>query len=107
MIGVILIVSAGRYALDREPVRLRFINVLSLGHLAFIAGATLSDVATVFWTVAAESTPNETRTRVMLEGLKESTRPAVMGLLLLGLALILVSIGVYRVGISELRAARG
>lgn len=107
VIGAILVASAGRFALDREPVRLRFVTVLSLSHLAFIGGSMMDDVATVFWTVSAEGMSEDVRSRILLEGLKECTRPGVLGLLLLGLALILVSIGVYRVGLSELRAARG
>jgi uncharacterized membrane protein YqhA len=107
VIGVILVVSSGRYAIDREPVRLRFVTVLSFGHLAFIAGAVLTDMATVLWAVSAEGLSEEIRTRILLEGMKESTRPGVLGLLLLGVALVLVSIGVYRAGLSELRAARG
>ena len=43
---------------------------------------------------------------VLAEGLKESSRPGVMGLAFLGLGLILVTIGVYRVGRRELGAAR-
>jgi hypothetical protein len=67
----------------------------------------LTDVATVLWAVSSEGMSDEMRPRIILEGLKESTRPGVMGLLLLALALVLVSIGVYRVGLRELRAARG
>ena len=45
--------------------------------------------------------------RLLVAGLKESTRPALLGFGLLSLSLILVAIGVYRVGQRELRAARG
>ena len=45
--------------------------------------------------------------RIFAEGMKECSRPAVLGLPLLGLALILVTIGVYRVGRRELAASSG
>ena len=41
--------------------------------------------------------------RLLVAGLKESTRPALLGFGLLSLSLILVAIGVYRVGQRELR----
>lgn len=40
-------------------------------------------------------------------GLKESSRPAILGLTLLSLALIFLTIGVYRAGRKELRGLRG
>jgi hypothetical protein len=112
VIGMVLIASAGRYAFDREPVRMRFIAILSWTYLAFIAMATLTDVATVLWAVSSEDTSGENwagdkRLRIFLEGMKECTRPGVMGLAFLCVALVLVCIGVYRSGLRELRAARG
>ena len=107
VLGLMLTVSAARYALDGEPVRLRFIGVLSLTHLAFIATALAADVAMVFWYLQSrERVPDAELWRILFEGLKESSRPALLGFPLLGLALILVSIGVYRVDRRELAAAR-
>jgi hypothetical protein len=105
VLGLMLVVSAGRYTFDGEPVRLRFIGVLSLTHLAFIATALTSDVAKVFWYLQSpERVPDAELWRILFEGLKESSRPALLGFPLLGLALILVSAGVYRVGRRELAA---
>lgn len=109
IVGVILLVSAAQYAFDGEPVRLRVITALALLLLVFVAEGMLTDVATVLWYVASDEhglTP-ELRSRALLEGLKESTRPGVLGLGLLGLGLTLVTIGVHRVGRRELAAARG
>ncbi|HMJ57480.1 MAG TPA: hypothetical protein VK540_35660 [Polyangiaceae bacterium] len=108
VLSVILVGSAGRYAFDGEPVRLRFIGVLSLTLLAFIGTALTADVAKVFWYLESpDRVADAMFLRILAEGLKESSRPALLGLPLLGLALILVSIGVYRVGRRELGAARG
>jgi hypothetical protein len=108
VLGLMLIVSGARYMLDGEPVRLRFIGVLSLAHLAFIATGLTADVAKVFWYLhSSEHVPDAELWRTLFEGLKESSGPALLGFPLLGLALILVTIGVYRVGNRELAAARG
>ena len=108
VLSVILVGSAGRYAFDCEPVRLRFITAVSLTLLAFIAASLTAAVAKVFWFLESpERVPDAQFLRILAEGLKESSRPALLGLPLLGVALILVSIGVYRVGRRELAAARG
>jgi hypothetical protein len=108
LLSVILVVAAGRYAFDGEPVRLRFIGVLSLALLAFIATAVSANVAKVFWYLESPERVSDAMVpRIFFEGLKESSRPALVGLPLLGVALTLVTIGVYRVGRRELAAARG
>jgi hypothetical protein len=108
IVGVILVVSAARYALDGEAVRLRFVVALSLALVASIATACTADMAKVFFYLESpERVPDAMFLRVLVEGMKESSRPAVLGLPLLGLALIAVSIGVYRTGRRELVAARG
>jgi hypothetical protein len=118
LIGGVLAVTAGRYMLDREPVRLRLIMVLSLALLAVVAQGILSDVAQVMWVLArenlppglgqqAEPAPMDVRMRILMEGMKESMAPGILGLGLLALSLILVAIGVYLVGRRELEATRG
>jgi len=108
VLSVILIVSAGRYAFDGEPVRLRFITALSLTLLAFIVASVTAGAAKVFWYLeSSERVSDAMLPRIFAEGMKECSRPAVLGLPLLGVAMILVSIGVYRVGRRELTAARG
>ncbi len=108
VLGLMLVFSAGRYMLDGEPVRLRFIGALSLTHLVFIVTGLTSDVAKVFWFLHnPERVPDAQLWRILFEGLKESSRPVLLGFPLLGLALTLVTIGVYRVANRELAAARG
>jgi len=108
VLGVILVVSAARYAIDGESARLRFVIAMSLSLVASIATACTADVAMVFWYLQSpERVPDAMFHRILAEGLKESSRPAMLGLSLLGLALIAVSIGVYRTGRRELAAASG
>jgi hypothetical protein len=108
VLSVILIVSAGRYAFDGEPVRLRFITALSLSLLAFIGAGVIAGAAKVFWYIESpERVSDAMLPRIFAEGMKECSSPAVLGLPLLGVALILVSIGIYRVERRELTAARG
>jgi hypothetical protein len=108
VLSLILVACAGRYAFDSEPVRLRFITALSLTLLAFIVGSVTAGAAKVFWYLESpERVPDAMLPRIFAEGMKECSRPAVLGLPLLGLALILVCIGVYRDERRELAAARG
>ena len=108
VLGVMLVVSAARYAIDGESVRLRFVVALALSLVASIATACTADVAKVFWYLQSpERVSDALFLRILVEGLKESSRPAMLGFPLLGLALIAVSIGVYRTGRRELAAAGG
>jgi hypothetical protein len=108
VLGGILVVSAARYAMDGEPVRLRFVVALCLSLVASIATACTADVAKVFFYLESpDRVPDALFLRILAEGLKESSRPAMLGLPLLGLALIAVSIGLYRTGRRELAAAGG
>ena len=104
--GLVLLVSAGRYAWDLEPARLRFSVVMSLLVLAASAHAMLTDVAQVLWYVQSpERAPDAELVRTVFTGLMESTRPGGLGGALVTLALVLIAIGVYRGGRRELRAA--
>ena len=105
LVGLVVLYASIRYLVDGEPVRLRFILALVLAQLALVAQATLADVAAVMNHLI--HTKPEMRSVLLVAGLKESTRPALLGFGLLSLSLILVAIGVYRVGQRELRAARG
>jgi hypothetical protein len=108
VLGILLMVSAGRYAFDGEPVRLRFIAVLALSLMVFGIGGTGAAVAKVLWYLEDETrVPADQFLRILAEGPKEASRPCVTGLALLGFGLVLVAIGVYRVGRRELEAARG
>jgi hypothetical protein len=108
ILGLVLLGSTARYAFDLETVRLRFIAALSLALVAFIASGLVINTAMVFWYLQSpERVPDAQYLRILAEGLKEASRPANLGLPMLGLALILVSVGFYRSGRRELAAARG
>jgi hypothetical protein len=105
IVGLIVLYASIRYLIDGEPVRLRFLLALTLAQLALVAQATVADVSAVL--NAAKHARPEVFERLLVAGFKECTRPALLGFGLLALSLILVAIGVYRVGVRELRAARG
>ena len=105
IVGLVVLYASIRYLVDGEPVRLRFILALSLAQLALVIQASVADVAAVM--NALNHAPPEVFSRLLVAGLKESTRPALLGFGLLSLSLILVAVGVYRVGQRELRAAAG
>ncbi len=103
--GLVLLVSAGRYAFDGEPVRLRFaVAMCFVVGLASLHGM-LTDVAAVFSYVQDPvRAPDSELTRIVFTGLMESTRPGALGGALLALAAALLAVGVYRAGARELRA---
>jgi hypothetical protein len=108
ILGVLFVAGAARYAFDVEPVRLPFLGVLALTLLTFIATGLIADVANVFKYLADPGrVPDAMLPRIFAEGLKESSRPALLGLPLLGIGLTLVTIGLYRTLRRELSAARG
>jgi hypothetical protein len=110
ILGIILVVSSIRYMIDGDPIRLRFFIVLSLALLTATTFAVLTDVSKVMAFLAREREPRfapDQYLQWLAEGLKESSRPAVLGFGMFGLALDLVAVGYYRVGRRELRAARG
>jgi len=105
VMGLMLAWSSARYAIDNEPLRLRFIVALALALVVTMGHATWTCVAAVFHHLAQR--PSEPFARTLVTGLMESTRPAILGGALLTLALILVAIGVYRSTQRELQALRG
>ncbi len=58
-------------------------------------------------THSARAAASAQKTRHLYEGLKESSRPGVLGLALLSIGLSFVAIGIYRAGKRELDAMRG
>jgi hypothetical protein len=104
VMGVILVVASLRYAMDSEPVRLRFIAAIALALVVTMVHATWTCFAAVFHYL--EQSKDERWLRSLMTGLMESTRPATLGGALLAVGLILVAVGAYRSGQRELRALR-
>ena len=105
VMGLIAVWASARYAIDTEPVRLRFIAAISLALVVTMAHATWTCFAAVFHYL--QQSPHVPFARTLMTGLMESTRPATLGGALLVVALILVAVGAYRSTQRELRAIRG
>ena len=105
VMGLMVVWAAARYALDTEPIRLRFIAAIALALMVTMAHATWTCFAAVFHYL--QQSPHVPFARTLMTGLMESTRPATLGGALLVVALILVAVGAYRSTQRELRAIRG
>lgn len=103
--GLVMLGSAGRYAFDGEPARLRFALAVGAVLVVSMTHAMLTNVAAVFSYVQdPERAPDAELARIVFTGLMESTRPGALGGAILTLGLVLVAIGVYRGSRRELRA---
>jgi len=105
VMGLILVAASARYALDGEPVRLRFIAALGTAHVVTTLFGSWLAVAAVLRYM--QTVPAAEFQKTLVVGFTESTRPGLLGGALLVLALIAVAIGAYRAGRRELRALRG
>jgi hypothetical protein len=101
-IGLVLVASAARYAWKPETRRLGFVGAMALALVPATVSATLSDLGTVFFALSHEERfQGEQRIRVLLEGLKECTRPGVFGAVVLTVAALLLAVGMSRRGRTE------
>jgi hypothetical protein len=93
VLGLVTLVASARFAWMPHRTRLAFVIGMWASTLAQIAHSTLTDLAAVFRALANQPVPDP---RILLEGLKECTRPGILGGVFLVLALVLVSIGLQR-----------
>jgi len=105
VMGLLLVWAAVRYAIDGEPVRLRFITALGVALVVTMLHATWTCLAAVLHFL--QTVPDAEFRRTLMTGLMESTRPATLGGALLALALIAVAVGAYRSSRRELAALQG
>jgi hypothetical protein len=104
--GLVALASAGRYAWDMESARLRFAVVMTVLVAVASIHAMLTDVAAVFsYVTDPANVADADLTRVVFQGLMESTRPGAMAGIFIVLALCLVAVGVQRDGQRQLRTA--
>jgi hypothetical protein len=97
VLGLVTLSAAGRFAWAPERGRLGFIGGMWATTLVQILHATWTDCAEVFRALSDEERiPSDQLVRVLFEGLKECTRPGILGGLFLVLTLLLVSIGLQR-----------
>jgi hypothetical protein len=97
LLGLVALASATRYALRPERLCLRFVAILWLTLLVVIVHASITDVAAVFrYLEDPARAPDGQMARLLVTGLKESTRPAALGGIFLTLVPLLAAAGVYR-----------
>ena len=95
--GVVTTGAAGRFAWRPERERLGLAFGMWLTTLTQIICATWGDLSSVFRTLQdATAVPDDRVARTLFEGLRECTRPGLLGGQFLVLALLLVAIGLGR-----------
>ena len=99
LIGLVSLGAAIRYAARPERPHFRFAAALWLTLLVVVVHASITDVAAVFgyFDDPGRATDSEIP-RLIIRGLKESTRPAVLGGIFLTLVPLLAAVGIYREG---------
>jgi len=104
--GLIIIVASIRYALDGEPIRVRFIAATAVAMVAMMMFWTLCDVVIMFRGMHAAQITSDKAHTAMEEGLSAVINQWGLGLLAITLAAIAVAIGAYRAGARQIRALR-
>ena len=102
LLGLAALASAVRYAARPERQSLRFAAALWVTLVVAVVHASITDLAAVFgYFQDPGRAPDPQIPRTLLIGLKESTRPAVLGGIFLTLAPLLAAVGLYREGASR------
>ena len=97
LLGLVTLASSIRYMARPERYCLPFIAALWVALLVVVVHATVSDVAAVFtYLEDPVRAPEGQMARLLIGGLKESTRPAGLGGIFLTLSPLLVAGGIYR-----------
>ena len=95
LLGVLSLVSAWRYAAQPGAHKVGFLVALWVALVSVVVHAVLTDLAAVFRHVSEEVSDADL-TRVLLIGLKESTRPAALGAFFLTLLPLFIAVGLWR-----------
>ena len=102
LLGLVTLASAIRYAIRPEPLCVRFIAALWLTLLVAIVHASITDLGAVFHFFEDPArAPDGQIPRLLLVGLKESTRPAALGGIFLTLVPLLAAVGIFRDGVAR------
>jgi hypothetical protein len=97
--GMVMVGAAVRFAQRPELGQLRFIKAMGLTTGMATVHATWLDVGSVFRFLEEPSrAPDAEFHRILVTGLKESTRPGSLGALLLMLGCLFVAVGLLRAG---------
>jgi len=99
LIGLVSLGAAIRYAARPERLWFGFAAALWVTVLVCVVHASVTDVAAVlgYFDDPGRATDSEIP-RLIIRGLKESTRPAVLGGIFLTLVPLLAAVGIYRQG---------
>jgi hypothetical protein len=104
--GIILIVASIRYAIDGEPIRLRFILATVLAMLTMMSFWTICDIVVMLKGMYTSGWTSEPARTAMAHGISAVINQWGLGLLDMTIASISVAVGAYRVGYRQLRALR-
>ena len=97
VLGLVTLASAVRYMVRPERYCLPFIAALWVTIAVAVVHATVTDLAAVFhYFEDPVKAPDDQVVRLLLAGLKESTRPAALGGIFLTLVPLFVAGGIYR-----------
>jgi hypothetical protein len=106
LLGLVTLASAVRYAARPERGCIPFIAALWVTLVVIVAHATVTDVAAVFhYLEDPVRAPEGQVVRLLVGGLKESTRPAALGGIFLTLVPLIVAVGIYRDSAAAQRTA--
>ena len=101
LLGLATLAGAARYASRPAAPWLRFVAALWLTLLVVTVHAVITDLAAVFrYLEDPARAPDPQFSRLLVTGLKESTRPAALAGIFLTLASLLAAVGLYRGGIA-------
>jgi hypothetical protein len=104
VLGLVTLASAVRYMIRPEPFCVSFIAALWVTLVVAVVHATVTDVAAVFhYFEDPVKAPDGQVARLLLTGLKESTRPAALGGIFLTLVPLFVAGGIYRASTAARR----
>jgi hypothetical protein len=97
LLGLVALGGGIRYAIRPGRLWFRFVAALWLTLLVSVVHASITDVAAVlgYFDDPARASDSEIP-RLIIMGLKESTRPAILGGIFLTLVPLLAAVGIYR-----------
>jgi len=96
-LGLLSLASAIRTAIRPEPGCFRFVGALWCTLLVAVVHASVTDLAAVFHYLEDAGRASDPQLpRLLLAGLKESTRPAALGGIFLTLTPLLIAVAIYR-----------
>lgn len=102
VLGLVLLVTAARFLRQATPRRLAFLRALSVAYVLFTLGGIATNVTVVLWAVVRAHQPGQPYDLdMLLQGLGEAITPAGVGFTVLGVAWVMIAIGVRRAHDAE------